>query len=52
MPKFNPHLNLHRLCYFAVDQINAMSDNDAAKQVQKAGQRLFQSINRRAKAAA
>lgn len=31
---------------------NAMSDNDAAKQVQKARKLLFQSINRRSKAAA
>lgn len=94
---FNPYLNFHRPCYFAVDtidtkgkirktyphdqittpwerlksiphyeaylkpgipsqsldhQASAMSDNDAAKQVQKARQQLFQSINRRAKAAA
>ena len=94
---FNPYLNFHRPCYFAVDQIdakgkirktyphdqimtpwerlksipqyeaylkpgitskslehqaNAMSDNDAAKQVQKTRQLMFQSINRRAKAAA
>jgi hypothetical protein len=33
-------------------QANAMSDNDAAKQVQKARKLLFQSINRRSKAAA
>ena len=94
---FNPYLNFHRPCYFAVDKIdtkgkirktyphdqimtpwerlksipqyetylkpgitsqslehqaNAMSDNDAAKQVQKTRQLLFQSINRRTKAAA
>jgi transposase InsO family protein len=33
-------------------QANLMSDNDAAQQVQQARKRLFQSINRRAKAAA
>jgi hypothetical protein len=33
-------------------QANAMSDNDAAKQVQKARKLLFQSINRRSKPAA
>ena len=33
-------------------QANAMSDNDAALQVQKARKRLFQSINRRSKLAA
>jgi hypothetical protein len=33
-------------------QANAMSDNDAAKQVQKARKLLFQSINRRSKSAA
>ena len=94
---FNPYLNFHRPCYFAVDKIdnkgkikkiyphnqiatpwerlksipeyetylkpgitskaleqqaNAMSDNDAAGQVQEARKRLFQSINRRAKNAA
>ncbi len=94
---FNPYLNFHRPCYFAVDKIdakgkvrktyphdqittpwerlksipqfetylrpdithksleqqaNAISDNDAAKQVQKARKLLFQSIHRRVKAAA
>ena len=33
-------------------QANAMSDNDAAKQVQQARKLLFQSINRRSKSAA
>ncbi|CAG0962952.1 hypothetical protein GPROT1_00948 [Gammaproteobacteria bacterium] len=33
-------------------QANAMSDNDAASQVQKARKRLFLSINRRSKLAA
>ena len=33
-------------------EANAMSDNDAAKQVQKARKLLFQSINRRSKSAA
>ena len=91
---FNPYLNFHRPCFFAVDKIdakgkirktypyqqimtpwdrlksipkfedylkpgttfesleqqaNAMSDSDAAEQVQKARKRLFQSINRRRK---
>jgi hypothetical protein len=90
---FNPYINFHRPCYFAVDKIdakgkiqktyphdqimtpwdrlksipefekhlkpgitfesleqqaNAMSDNDAAKRMQKAKRRLFQFINRRA----
>ena len=94
---FNPYLNFHRPCYFAVDKIdtkgkikktyphdqimtpwerlksipdyqnylkpnitsqaldhiaNAMSDNEAAKQVQQARKLLFQSINRRSKSAA
>ena len=94
---FNPYLNFHRPCYFAVDRVDAkgkvrrtyphdqimtpwerlktiadyarylkpetngpmleleakaMSDNDAALQVQKARKRLFQSINRRSKLAA
>ena len=94
---FNPYLNFHRPCYFAVDKIdakgkirktyphdqiktpwdrlqsipdyqihlksgitsqrleheaNAISDNDAAKQVQQARKLLFQSINRRSKSAA
>ena len=94
---FNPYLNFHRPCYFAVNKVdakgkirktypydqimtpwdrlksvpkfetylkpdvtfeslnrqaNAMSDNDAAKQVQKARKLLFQSINRREKGAA
>ena len=88
---FNPYLNFHRPCYFAVDKVDAkgkvrktyphdqimtpwdrfksvpnfqaylkpgitfdalerraneMSDNDAAKKVQKARRLLFQSINR------
>lgn len=94
---FNPYLNFHRPCYFAVqtispkgkitktyphDQImtpwerlksipecrcllkpvitfnmldqkaNSMSDNEAAKQVQQARHRLFQSFNPRSKSAA
>lgn len=94
---FNPYLNFHRPCYFAIDKIdakgkirktyphdhimtpwdrfksvpnfdaflkpgttflalerqaNAMSDNDAAKKMQKARRLLFQSINRRGKDAA
>ena len=94
---FNPYLNFHRPCYFAVDRVDAkgkvhktyphdqimtpwerlqtvadyphhlkpgitaqmlahqagaMSDNEAALQVQKARKRLFQSINRRSKLAA
>jgi hypothetical protein len=94
---FNPYLNFHRPCYFALDTIDAkgkikktyphelimtpfqrlqsikdyalhlkvgittarlehqaaaMSDNEAAKQVQQARKLLFQSINRRSKTAA
>jgi transposase InsO family protein len=94
---FNPYLNFHRPCYFAIDKVdakgkirktyphdqimtpwdrfksvpnfeaylkpgttfqalerqaNAMSDNDAAKRVQKARRILFQSINRQGKDAA
>lgn len=94
---FNPYLNFHRPCYFAVDRVDAkgkirktyphdqimtpwerlqtipdyanylkpavtaealdhqagsVSDNDAARQVQRARTRLFQSINRRSKLAA
>ena len=94
---FNPYLNFHRPCYFAVDKVdakgkikktypqeqiatpferlqgiqnyeallkpeitsthlnqlaNALSDNDAARQVQEARKRLFLFINRRSKVAA
>jgi hypothetical protein len=94
---FNPYLNFHRPCYFAIDKVdakgkirktyphdqimtpwdrfksvpnfedylkpgntfqalerqaNAMSDNDAAKKVQKARRLLFHSINRCGKNAA
>lgn len=94
---FNPYLNFHRPCYFAIDKVdakgkirktyphdkimtpwdrfksvpnfqaylkpgttfqslerqaNAISDNDAAKKVQKARRLLFQSISRRGKDAA
>jgi hypothetical protein len=94
---FNPYLNFHRPCYFAVDKVDAkgkirktyphnqimtpwdrlkslpkyqahlkpgitaqaleqqakaQSDNDAARQVQKARKLLFETINRRAKSAA
>lgn len=94
---FNPYLNFHRPCFFAVDKLdakgkirktyphdqimtpwerlktipdyhtflkdgttaqaleleaNAMSDNEAAKQVQLARKQLFQSFNRRSKSAA
>ena len=94
---FNPYLNFHRPCFFAVDhtdakgkirktyphdqittpwerlkaipeyetflkdgttaqalelQANAMSDNAAAKKVQLARKKLFESFNRRSKSAA
>jgi hypothetical protein len=94
---FNPYLNFHRPCYFALDtrdekgkikktypqnliqtpfqrlqsikdyarylqpgitpagleqQSLAISDNEAAKQVQQARKLLFQAINRRSKSAA
>jgi hypothetical protein len=52
IPKYETYLKPGITSQSLNQQANAMSDNDAAREVQKARKRLFQSINRRAKAAA
>jgi len=51
IPKYETYLKLGITSQSLEHQANEMSDNDAAKQVQKARKLLFQSINRRSKAA-
>jgi len=50
IPKYETYLKLGITPQSLEHQANEMSDNDAAKQVQKARKLLFQSINRRSKA--
>jgi hypothetical protein len=52
IPNYETHLKPGITSQSLERRANAMSDNDAAKQVQKARKLLFQSINRRSKAAA
>jgi hypothetical protein len=52
IPNYETYLKPGMTSQSLEHQANAMSDNDAAKQVQKARKLLFQSINRRSKAAA
>ena len=52
IPNYETYLKLGITSQSLEHQANAMSDNDVAKQVQKARKLLFQSINRRSKAAA
>lgn len=52
IPDYNIYLKLGVTSQALEDNANAMSDNDAAKQVQKARKLLFQSINRRSKSVA
>jgi len=52
IPDFADNLILGLTPHTLELQANAMSDNDAAKQVQQARKLLFQSINRRSKSAA
>lgn len=52
IPQYETRLKPDVTAQSLEQQANAMSDNDAAKQVQKARQLLFQSINRRSKTAA
>ena len=52
IPQYETHLKPATTAQSLDHQACAMSDNDAAKQVQKARQLLFQTIARRAKAAA
>jgi transposase InsO family protein len=50
IPKYETYLKLGITSQSLEHQANEMSDNDAAKQVQKARKLLFQSINRRSRA--
>jgi hypothetical protein len=52
IPTYANHLRPGITTQILQSQANAMSDNDAAAQLQKARKRLFQSINRRPKLAA
>jgi transposase InsO family protein len=52
IPNYDTYLKLGITPQTLEHQANAMSDNDAAKQVQQARKLLFQSINRRSKSAA
>jgi len=52
IPNYQTHLKPGITDLSLEQQANAMSDNDAAKQVQKARKLLFQSVNRRSKSAA
>ena len=52
IPNYSDHLKPELTVQTLERQANAMSDNDAATQVQKARKRLFLSINRRSKLAA
>lgn len=52
IPNYETHLKPGISSQLLEHRANAMSDNDAAKQVQKTRKLLFQSINRRSKAAA
>ena len=52
IPNYSNHLKPELTVQTLERQANAMSDNDAAMQLQKARKRLFQSINRRSKLAA
>jgi len=52
IPDFRAYLKPGLTQEFLERQANAMSDNEAAKQVQQARKLLFQSINRRSKSAA
>src|SRR6202163_3096877 len=52
IPDFRAYLKPGLTPEFLERQANAMSDNEAAKQVQQARKLLFQSINRRSKSAA
>ena len=52
IPNYDTYLKLGVTSHALEDNANAMSDNEAAKQVQKARKLLFQSINRRSKSGA
>jgi hypothetical protein len=52
IPQFTDHLKPELTVHTLRRQANAMSDNDAARQLQTARKRLFLSINRRSKLAA
>ena len=52
LPDYPTYLKPGITCAALEQQANAMSDNEAAKQVQKARKLLFQSINRRSKSTA
>jgi hypothetical protein len=52
IPNYRVYLKPNIAAEFLERQANAMSDNEAAKQVQQARKLLFQSINRRSKSAA
>ena len=52
LPDYPTYLKPRITCAALEQQANAMSDNEAAKQVQKARKLLFQSINRRSKSTA
>jgi hypothetical protein len=52
VPNYSDHLHPEVTAAMLERQASALSDNDAAMQLQKARKRLFQSINRRSKLAA
>ena len=52
IPTYETHLKPGVTAQSLTHQANAMSDNDAARHVQQARKRLFQSINHRSKSAA
>ena len=52
IPNYQTYLKPGITCTALEQQANAMSDNEAAKQVQQARKLLFQSINRRSKSTA
>ena len=52
IPNYSNHLQPEVTAVMLERQASALSDNDAAMQLQKARKRLFQSINRRSKLAA